>query len=309
MNNKISQLYLSGQTASQIARSLGLTKQTVLYHIRRQGIPVRSSKTVVAALTASKQSALLDEYKAGRSQRQLSIKYGISIYAVGYTLRKLKIPIRSLRQSVGFAEVRLPEPGEPFFYYYIGLMLTDGWIYRRKYSTIAGLGSKDKNVVEYIRDRISPARKIYCSSTQAFSSRRTPADLLNKTKFHRIIIPISDIQADMLGTWGVIPRKTLTLTPTPQLRAMSDIDFAQLLVGMIEGDGSVINKNGVVRIYLYSTDAICRWVLDRVGYGCLRHMGSICRCSWTYRQARNLGARLLASPIREMDRKWSKLVS
>jgi len=291
MNSKMSQLYLSGESASTIAKQFGLTKQTVLYHLRRGKVNIRKSADVVRALTDTQEEDLVSKYLRGISINELHKEYKISLSTVSDILTKHRIKHRSMLQAVGYHAVLLPDVDTNLFLYFIGLLLTDGWIYIRKNSRTIGFGSKDHMIVKYLADHISPGRKIYTESH-------------DNSNFYRILLPITKEQVNMLNMWGCHQRKSLTLQPTKNLMGLSRAKFMQLLVGLIEGDGSILYNNNVGRVYYYSTENFCRFVRNTVGFGTIVKCKTIWRCTWSYRQAHKLVSELLNSEIRILDRKW-----
>jgi hypothetical protein len=160
---------------------------------------------------------------------------------------------------------------------------------------VAGLGMKDRNVIEFVRNSFSPSRRINYDG-----------------KIYRILFPISNNYLDFLTTWGCIKRKSLTLKPTDKLIDMADDQFYQMLVGIIEGDGSIMIKTKCIRIYSGSYE-FCRYIVDRIGFGrvCsysrsdIKHPNTSFWCVWSYKQARVLSRLLLNSKIMKMDRKWN----
>ena len=53
-SDKMVELYLSGLNASEVARAANRTKQTVLYHLRKHNIGIKSSAEIVGRLFAAR---------------------------------------------------------------------------------------------------------------------------------------------------------------------------------------------------------------------------------------------------------------
>ena len=293
MDCQIISRYVAGESACSLAREYGYAKQSVLAFLRKQNIIIRDARDVVRALPKSEIPGLIEQYLNGASLIKLHGQYRISTYTIAGILKRYNVGVRSVRESVDYAEVNLPMSGSEFFYY-LGLMLADGWIYERKYSLVAGLGMKDKNVIEFIRDSFSPNRKVYYDGA-----------------IYRIIFPISAEYRDFLASWGCIKRKSLVLKPTKNLDNISPVHFYQMLIGIIEGDGSIAAKTKTIRIYSGSLE-FCQYVIQKVGFGRIgisnrrnaRNPHTSFFCIWTCKQARILSELLLASDIIKLDRKW-----
>lgn len=291
----IFRLYKDGISACAIARMANRSKQTILYHLKRAGLKIRDSTSVVRVLTDAQERELIKSYRSGRSQQFLHKKFGISTYTVASTLKKHKIKIRGLYAAIHFAPVKLPKPPDVFFYYLLGLLLTDGWVYVRPHSRIFGYGSRDYGNVAFLRNKISPKRKIY-----------------RDCNFYRLAVPIDAAYLELLRTWGLCRRKSLILKPTLRLQNMARKSFLQMLVGAIEGDGSVFltrgrfrQKTGFPTIYLYSTKDFCEYVIGKLGYGRMCKCKSIYRCYWYGAKAVKLAQQLLKCRILKMNRKWN----
>ena len=218
----------------------------------------------------------------------LGKKYDVYASTIAKILSRHGVDTRDSRESVGYKEVNIPNSDSMLFFYFLGLILTDGWIYERKYSRTIGFGSKDHETVEYLRDHISPGRTIY-----------------DDKGFHRLLLPITEDQRLELAGWGVIKQKSLKLAPTDKLKSITDDQFFQLLVGLIEGDGTCfVSGKGFRTIYLYGTKPICEYALRRAGSGHLIKSKTIWRATWTSKAADKLYDRLMQCEHRSMKRKW-----
>ena len=167
----------------------------------------------------------------------------------------------------------------------------------------------DRKVLEFFRDIIQPSTKIYDSKIN-FASELT--------------ICIDRIYADILVNWGFVQRKSLTLGPTPKLDSITDEQFYQLFVGIIEGDGSVdcirmksrINYYMVPRIRLMSgSSKFIGWIrskLIRLGFKRRKitttrnrkHSFSYAICG---ADAIRLHGLLMRCKYKMLDRKWSRI--
>jgi hypothetical protein len=168
-------------------------------------------------------------------------------------------------------------------------MLTDGCIYERKHGITCSLGCKDYNIIKFFRDNISPNRKIY-----------------NNKGFYLLSFPITSEQMCELEIWGLVKKKSLILSASEKLRDLPDNYFYQLLVGMIEGDGSVLNTTKYRKIYIYGTRNICEFLRDRTKSGIICKNRTIYRNTWGSLQADRLLMMLKKSKYMLLNRKWDK---
>ena len=293
MDSQVATRYVCGESACSLAKEFGYSKQSVLEFLRKRDITIRSSKEVVRALSDRGECELVDQYLDGLSINKLHKQLGISLWTVSAILARHGIKTRSLRESVRFADVTTPTSGNEFFYY-LGLLLSDGWIYEREYSILAGLGMRDDIVINFIRDSFSPQRKVYFDGT-----------------LYRILLPITAEYRDFLASWGCVRRKSLILQPTEKLLTMVDEEFYQMLVGIIEGDGSVIASTKAIQLYSGSRE-FCSYILTKIGFGQLwvdrrrnkRKKNDSYMCRWSDKQARILASSLLSCKLLKLNRKW-----
>ncbi len=292
MNSKmIADLYLSGKSTRQISRDLNVSQPKIKYHLTKLNIKIRPVQKILSII---KETQLCEEYKSGMSINRLHKEYQISLQTVCVILKRNGIVTRTLRESVCFSDVKLPAITSYLFLYWLGWILTDGWIYIHNGQTMCGLGSIDEDIIIFFRDIISPKRKIYIEKQKQ-----------GRKRFFRLIFPITNNQTQLLKDWAVVPRKSLILKPSIKIRSISHRQFIQLLTGMIEGDGSVINTK-TKTIYLYSTYSFCSYVISRLGYGTLTKVRTIWRCNWN-----GLNGKLLYNEIKKskyylLRRKWDK---
>ena len=303
-------LYSSGLNASEIARSASCTKQTILYHLRKHDVKIRDSNTVVKRLTNTDEKQVIDEYLAGASQRQLGLRHSVNISVITNTLIKNNIGVRGVRESVGYKDVSIPKPIDgDIFYYWLGWMLSDGWIYQRKNNmrNIAlGLGSVDREIIEFFRDTLSHGRKIYECQPRGFLRGRPRV----AKKFYRLLLPIDENTKQSLALWGLVPRKSLILKPTENLINLDDTNFCQLLVGLIEGDGTIYRhrKSGKLVIVYYGTEAMCLYVASKIGFGYVARNREIYATIWNHRNAMKLAKQLSTVKLALLKRKWSMVM-
>ncbi|WP_287015065.1 hypothetical protein [Gordonia sp. (in: high G+C Gram-positive bacteria)] len=82
--------YRDGATASDLATTYGIHRQTVTKHIERSGGKTRSLRSFEGA----RLERLITEYQAGLSTEALGRKYGVAGSTVARTLRRNGIKLR-----------------------------------------------------------------------------------------------------------------------------------------------------------------------------------------------------------------------
>lgn len=121
--------------------------------------------------------------------------------------------------------------------YFLGLMMTDGWITMRKDKNggIAGLGLADKDCIEFLAERIKLKVQIVdrIGDTSIIDGQTATGRKLS----YRICSCDQDLISN-LQKYGVIERKSKILSP-PLLSATEEKYYPYLIRGIIDGDGTV----------------------------------------------------------------------
>ncbi|MGW6497876.1 hypothetical protein [Nonomuraea angiospora] len=116
--------YASGESASRIAQSFGVTRQAVVGILRRRGIAVR----VNAKLTSEQKAAAVERYIAGESSPRIAAAFKVSDMAILGVLRRRGVAIRgkhSLREDA-FDDLTADAA------YWIGFLFADGTVHFRE---------------------------------------------------------------------------------------------------------------------------------------------------------------------------------
>lgn len=152
-------------------------------------------------------------------------------------------------------------------YYIVGFTMADGYIevtkdkkYRLRYS----LSDKDRSILEFIRDQISPTSPVY---TRDRGEKGIECDL----RF------CSKAIADSLEQYGVVPAKTGLET----FKGIPDRYFYSYLRGVFDGDGTcgLYDKSNykeyVWKIYCSNYDFL-KTLRDKTGFGNVYQRDNIC---------------------------------
>lgn len=202
-------------------------------------------------LTLKQEYELKDKYENGISVCDLMYMYGFktkkSIYDIvkrrgGKTFNlQESIEAKNPKRKISFKTI-----DTPFKAYFIGLMLTDGWVTSRN---MIGISMTDKDVVDFICDAFGKESRII----------KKPG---NRKLQYRFSINSERI-VNELKRFGIVERKSLTLQP-PKIKKY-EVEFIPYLIrGIIDGDGWIRKDGKEFFICSMSKDFIlwCKKVLE-----------------------------------------------
>lgn len=202
-------------------------------------------------LTLEQEYELREKYENGYLVTDLMNIYGFktkkSIYDIikrrGGEMRTFQetLEVKNPRRKVSFERI-----DELFKAYFIGIMLTDGWICK---NAIA-VSMADKDVIEFICKYFGKEPEVV----------NKPG---NRRVQYRFIINSERIVGE-LKRFGIVERKSLTLKP-PKLKN-SEVQFLPYLIrGIIDGDGWIRKDGGEFFICSMSKDFIvwCKKVFEK----------------------------------------------
>lgn len=180
-------------------------------------------------LTIEQEYEVKEKYEQGYLIPDLMKMYGFktkkSIYDIisrcGGKTRTFQetLEIKNPKRKVSFLKI-----DEPFKAYFVGLMLTDGWICGNSFA----LSMTDKDVIEFVCDYFGKEPELIKKSG-------------NRKLQYRFVMNSERI-VNELKRFGIVERKSLTLQP-PKLKK-SEVQYISYLIrGIIDGDGW-IRKDG-----------------------------------------------------------------
>lgn len=151
--------------------------------------------------------------------------------------------------------------------YFIGLLLTDGWITRHSgkdfYDTV-GYSSVEKDVIEYISEKTG---KEYQTINRQGMTLGPNGRLINRRTEYRVVMYSREMVND-LARFSVIPNKTFKISDV-NLNDNERIFIPEIIRGIIDGDGTFgFNKyGGYFRIISASEDFLvwCQKALHSIG--------------------------------------------
>lgn len=222
--------YSKGLSASKIAELLPLCSVSILKVLKENGIAPTKGYSNVKRYPKSKEEEIISLYRKGFDQKSIGEMYHTSNTAIRRVLLRNNIPIRGSSKVQRFCKHNPFKKHDEFSEYFLGLLLTDGCIYKKAGGKAINLSlsETDGYLVEAFRDWSSPKTKVSKTFQRRNSSYMYSVNIMNeeavlwlerKGNFHRksfeakIYVPI---------TWTI-------------------------LRGIFDGDGGyhTVNKNGL----------------------------------------------------------------
>lgn len=202
-------------------------------------------------LTIEQEFELRNKYESGYLVPELMKIYGFktkkSIYDIverrGGKMRSFQetLEIKNPMRKVSFEKI-----DEPFKAYFIGIMMTDGWIHKNAFA----VSMTDKDVIEFICDYFGKEPDVI----------KKPGNRKLQYRFYMC----SERIVNELKRFGIVERKSFTLQP-PKLKK-SEVQFLPYLMrGIIDGDGWIRKDGGEFFICSMSIDFLiwCKKVFEQ----------------------------------------------
>lgn len=256
---------------------------------------------------------LLNKYDAGTSATKLAKEYNYTVTGMTNLLKRnnrFVIPTTErIIKNWAFLHKK-----DDFFYYWLGWMLSDGNIierynksgFRKGIIIKVAIHKKDTHILEFFRDIIQPHAKInHGRDNTAIISLALPRE-----------------NYEIIKSYGFVPNKTLKFKMTKNLEAITGDNFLQLLVGLIEGDGSIDiqklhTKKKSGKIYYYNIPRVrltnhlnlITWVRDTLTkFGFKKrniiYHNNCAELSISGKDAASLISSLKSCRIKLLNRKW-----
>lgn len=201
-------------------------------------------------LTIKQEYEVKEKYESGYLIPDLMKMYGFktkkSIYDIvtrrGGNIRSFQetLEIKNPMRKTSFKVL-----DEPFKAYFVGLMLTDGWIHGNSIC----LSMTDKDVIDFVCDYFGKEPSVIHKSG-------------NRKLQYRFTIN-SERMVNELKRFGIVERKSITLQP-PKLKNSESKYISYILRGIIDGDGWIRKDAGEFFICSMSKDFLewCKRVFE-----------------------------------------------
>lgn len=202
-------------------------------------------------LTIEQEKQILKLYNEGYLVNDLKLLYGFKTNkSILDIVKRNGGKIRTFQETLGIKNpnrnISFDKINSPYKAYFIGLMLTDGWICKNEFA----ISMTDKKAIESVCNIFNKKYRIVKKS----GNRKIQYRFTMKSE--RIV--------NELKRFGIVERKSLTLKP-PKLYK-SEIKYLSYLIrGIIDGDGWVRKDGGEFFICSMSIDFIkwCKRVLEK----------------------------------------------
>lgn len=188
-------------------------------------------------LSKEQEMQLVEEYRLGASVTSLMEKYGFAskksitdkvkkYYPNDYT--QIVEEAKRNRKTYSYS---LEKISSEFDAYFLGLLLTDGYIARERE---IGIDLTDEDCIQFLSKTIGKEYKTYDPSSGN-------NEIQGNKKRHRLILADSALVND-IARFGVIPNKSAIL-PKPQLLPEEEKYIPYIIRGIIDGDGCIFETS------------------------------------------------------------------
>lgn len=188
-------------------------------------------------LSAEQELQLIEEYKKGIPVHQLCTKYGfatkksITDKIKKYYPKQYQDIINEARYNRKGYCFTLDKIDSEFDAYYIGLMLTDGYVSSKH---DIGIDLVDEDCISFLSESIG---KKYSAYSNLYSSQYNGQKIQQRQTKYRLILHDKDLEHN-LQRFGIVQQKTKKLT-APILLPEEYKFVPYIIRGIIDGDGSV----------------------------------------------------------------------
>lgn len=188
-------------------------------------------------LSNEQELQIVEEYKQGVSCKELMYKYGFKTQKSITDKIKKHFPndyeniIEQGKYNRKKYHYTMPEIKSEFDGYFLGLLLTDGYVNdgrgeRKRYEV--GIDLIDEDCISFLSKSIGKNYSLYDSYQK---------DKFNQQKRYRLMLEDKEL-VENLKRFGVVPRKSKTLQP-PKLYEQEEKFLPYIIRGIIDGDGTV----------------------------------------------------------------------
>ena len=180
---------------------------------------------------------LVEEYRQGSSVQSLMTKYGYASKKSIMDKIKKHYPneyqniIEEAKRNRKDFEYNLKIIKNHFDAYFIGLLMTDGYISRERE---VGIELTDEDCIQFLSKSIGKEYKTYEPSSGN-------PEIVAKQMRHRLIIADRALVNDV-SRFGIVPRKTETLQP-PILNLEEEKFIPYIIRGIVDGDGCIFTTS------------------------------------------------------------------
>lgn len=207
-------------------------------------------------LSKEQELQLVQEYKNGVNVQTLMSKYGfaskksITDKVKKYFPEEYQTIIKTARENRKGYSYSMTKLSNQFDAYFLGLLLTDGYIARERE---VGIDLIDEDCIAFLSKVIGKEYRTYEGTT---NKTMTPQ------KRHRLILSDLALVQD-IARFGIIPNKTDILTG-PKLLPEEEQFIPYIIRGIIDGDGCIFETSyGAPAFYIITkSKSFADWLVD-----------------------------------------------
>lgn len=203
---------------------------------------------------------IIEEYRSGVSANDLAIKYGFKTRkSITDKIKKYfpddyqKIIEENKNNKKGYC-YKLEKINNEFDAYFIGLLLTDGYIVNGRNQL--GIDLADEDCISFLSQVIG---KSYNSYERNRSHQLDDKNIQDKSTMYRLLLSDKDLIANV-ERFGIVEHKT-HIIPAPSLLPEEEKYIPYIIRGIIDGDGNFDVRDNTIgmRIATKSKD-FAEWI-------------------------------------------------
>lgn len=203
---------------------------------------------------------IIEEYRSGISADDLAVKYGFKTRkSITDKIKKYfpddyqKIIEENKNNKKGYC-YKLEKINNEFDAYFIGLLLTDGYIVDGRNQL--GIDLADEDCISFLSQVIG---KSYNSYERNRSHQLDGKNIQDKSTMYRLLLSDKDLIANV-ERFGIVEHKT-HIIPTPSLLPEEEKYIPYIIRGIIDGDGNFDVRDNTIgmRIATKSKD-FAEWI-------------------------------------------------
>lgn len=265
----INYAYRNGKTIEEISKEKDIMYTTLCRIKKENNIKTVKNSPPNKRITEEIKNKMITDYKSGMSCREVSEKYGFKTKKTTEdVLKKFNIKTRTKTESTKHNHNYFKEIDHQNKAYIIGLLLSDGYVFKDYRGIGIDLKYDDCKILKKIKDIISPENNI-----KFYNYKRS--DIINgKTvdtphNMSRLVV-CSPVISNDLKKYGIIKNKTYELKKFPDIHKSL---WMPCFRGLIDGDGSIgVGKNNFPWCKLVNFNKIflesCKEKVKELGYSC-----------------------------------------
>lgn len=249
--DEIHRYFLEGKSALEISKILKFSNQCVGKFMHKNGWSTSDKSCQRKDPLINHFDEILELYNSGMSAIDISRKYSAGLSSVWRMLNKHGIETRdATKYTVDESYFEKIDKWEKA--YILGWMYSDGNVSKEVDRWRIQLQEQDGDIIRWICQQVKYSGKI---------DRRSPAKPNHKWKI-AFNICRSKMAKDLVKL-GCVPKKSLILD-FPTTEQVPDEFLPDFLRGMVDGDGTIKKKKGVINVYLCSTNQFILKMLEKL---------------------------------------------